>query len=287
MRTTVLVLLLLPNLAAAQTSLVWKFKPGDVFVYETVSKIDERAVSKGQTLKQEIHSTWVYRFEVTKASPEAATLHATFENVIVQHMAGTSKADDKLIERAKGAMLTLTVSPRGEIAAMDGYDRLIDKIADKREAIAKVFRQRFPEAAVKRWLQEVLVVLPKDSVAAGSRWQREEAPMILSTLGQMAVTVSAVHDDLDRADNHRLSGTLAGKYQLPTAPAEAVRVTGGSLTLEKGKWECTFDNERGRVLHQKTTFELGGELTVDSLGAMTPVELTSRREWTTKLLPRK
>ncbi len=287
MRALVLGLVVfLPNLAWGQTALAWKFKPGDVFVYEVVSKSDEAANVKGQTLKQEVRATWVHRFKVLKVASEIPTLQVTIDRVAVQHVAGTSNIEDKLIEKAKGAILTLTVSPRGEIVSLDGYDKLIDQIAEKRDAMAKTMRQRIPEATVKQWFQDVLVVLPKDSVSAGSRWKRDDPPLILSTMGRLLVTLNAVHNDLDRAGNHLLAGTLAAKYELPSAPADAFRVTGGALTLDKGQWACTFDNERGRVVHQRTSYELRGGLTVDVVGVNTPVDVIARREWTTKLLPR-
>jgi hypothetical protein len=79
---------------------------------------------------------------------------------------------------------------------------------------------------------------------------------------------------------------LTGKYERPDAPADFFRVVGGNLTLDKGQWTCAFDNDRGRVVNQKTSYELRGDLTVENRGAATPVEVLIRREMTTRLLPR-
>jgi hypothetical protein len=287
MRTLIIGLaLLLPNLAYGQTALAWKFKTGDVFFYETKSKSDEATVVKGQTLKQEVTSTWVYRFEVRGASAESATLQVSIDQVTVTNAAATTKTDNKNLEKAKGAILIVTVSPRGEIASLDGYDKLIDHIADKREGMAKVMRQLMPEAAVRQQIQDLLVVLPKEPVASGSRWRREGIAMPMAPLGRFVVALSGTHSGNDLAGHHRLGGTLAGKYERPDAPADSFRVTGGSLSLDQGQWSCAFDNDRGRAVTQKMSYELRGELTIEKGGAATPVEVLIRREMTTRLLAR-
>ena len=287
MRTFVLVALALsPSVVSAQTTLVWKFKTGDLFAYEMIHKAEETAIVRGQTLKQDVRATWVYRFEVAKTTQEAAHILVTIEKVSVQHLAGDASTTDKFLENAKGATLALTVSPRGEVASMEGYDKFINRIVEKREGLGKVFRERMTESDMKQGYQEIFVGLPAEPVSAGSHWARVDPPRALSTLGRLLITRNAVHDDLDRAGNHKLVGKLTAKYELPAAPAESFRVTGGSLAMENGQWLCTFDNERGRVLHQRFSSELRGELTVEIAGVMTPVQMTSRRESAYKLLPR-
>src|SRR5262245_11956550 len=91
------IIALLPNLAAAQTTLVWKFKAGDVFLYETTLKSDEATITKGQTLKQEVVSTWVYRFDVKAVGSDTATLRIQIEQVTVNNIAGATKNENKLL----------------------------------------------------------------------------------------------------------------------------------------------------------------------------------------------
>lgn len=275
-----------PHFAFAQSQLAWKFKPGDTFVYERIVKSEQATVAKGQNLKQEVRSTWVYRYHVTKTAADSASIQATIEQVVVQHVAGTTNVENKLLEKSKGATFALIVAPRGEISALDGYDKLIAQIVDKNEAQEKTIRQLLPEAVVRQELQDVLTILPKEPVAAGSRWQREGPPLVTPPLGRFLVTLSAVHDGVDRAGHHRLAGTIVGKYERPEQPFEVFRVVGGNLTLDKGQWSCVFDNDAGRAMNQKSSLELRGELTVELQGIATPVEVTIRREVATRLVPR-
>ena len=127
-------------------------------------------------------------------------------------------------------------------------------------------------------------MLPKEPVAAGSRWQHEE-PLVTPPLGRFLTTLNAIHKDVDRAGNHKLEGTLIGKYERPDQPADALRVVDGELSLEKGTWLCAFDNDAGRVVNQKFVVEMKGTLTIEAAGAATPVEMTIRREVAMRLLP--
>jgi hypothetical protein len=285
MRIALAIVALLPEFACAQTPLDWKFKEGDAFVYERIAKDEQAIVAKGQTLKQDIRSTWVYRFDVGRASAESATLRVTIEQVAIQHLAGATNTDNKLLEKLKGGVLTATVSTRGEIVALDGYDKLIERIADKRDGLAKAMRQRLPETLMRQELQDILAILPKEPAISGTRWQRTGSNVPVPPLGQFLATVSGVHRDVDRAGHHRLEGDLTGKYQ-PPEPNDVVRVAAGALSLNNGHWSCVFDNERGRAMSQKLTLELRGEMTVAFVGQESTVEVAIRREVTTRLLPR-
>lgn len=280
------IITLLPSLAWGQTNLTWKFKTGDVFLYETIAKSDEATVAKGQTLKQEVSSTWVYRFEVKSRTAENAALQIQIEQVTVTNAAGATKNENKLLERAKGAILMATVSPRGEITRFEGYGKMVDMIAAKREELANVVQQLIPEAAVRQQIQDIFVVLPKEPVAQGAHWQREGIVLTMPPLGRFVLALRGEHLGNDLAGHHRLTGTLVGKYERPDAPADSFRVIGGNLALDKGQWTCAFDSDRGRVVTQKTSYEVRGELTVENRGASTPVEMQMRREISTRLLPR-
>src|SRR6185369_5799898 len=175
----------------------------------------------------------VYRFEVKAAGTDSATLQIQIEQVTVNNVAGATKNENKLLEKAKGAILTATVSPRGEIRALEGYDKLIDAMADQREAVIKVLRQLNPEQALRQQIQDVLAILPKEPVANGTRWQRDGVAIALPPFGRFLVTLSGSHRGNDLAGHHRLAATLAGKHERPDPPADFFRVVDGNLTLDK------------------------------------------------------
>lgn len=284
MRSVVL-LLIVPGLAWGQTSATWKFKPGDSFAYQRIAKDEQSAiVNKGQSVKQDVRSTWVYRFEAKKVAGDAATLGVTIEQAQVQHLAGPGSIDNKILERMKGAELVLVVNAQGEVKSMEGYDALVDQASEKRADLAKTIRQLWPETLVRREFQEIFAVTPPTPVVEGNRWQ-QKSTMPTPPLGQFATTLTAVSLGLDRAGHHRFTGALTGTYERPEHPAEMFRVAGGQLTLHNGTWTCSFDGDRGRLMNQTLSFELRGDLTIELQGAPTPMEMTIRREVKTKLLP--
>lgn len=277
-------ILLLPTLTSAQTPVAWKFKAGDSFTYERKVKDLQATLIKGQTLKQDVQSTWVYRFDVTKIEDDRATLNVTLEQVAIQHAAGPGGLDNKLLEKMKGASLTIVASPRGEISSMSGYDKVVEHMSEKRDVIAKTIRQHYPETGLRQELQQVLALLPRDPLAVGSRWQSEGISLPTPPLGEFRVTLNGVHTAVDRAGHLHLDGTMTGKFERPQQPAEFFRVVGGSLTLDKGRWSCIFDNVRGRAMSQVLSLEMKGELTVEVVGTTTPVEVMLRRDVTTRLV---
>jgi len=283
--TIAVLIALFPSFSSAQSTLAWKFKAGDAFIYERVAKDKQATNIKGQTLKQEILSTWVYRFETLKSESESATLQVTLDQVSVQHATGPGNLDNKLLEKMKGAVFSITVSPRGEISALVGYDKVVDQIADKRDGLAKTIRQHFPEASIRHELQQIIVMLPKEPVAVGSRWQFEARPLPTPPVGEFLTTFHGALSSIDRAGHYHIDGILTGKYERPDPPAEFFRIVGGNVTMEKGQSSCIFDNERGRVISQQLTLEMKGELTIEIVGATTAAEVQLRRDVTTRLLP--
>lgn len=284
--TPLLFALALPSITFAQTPLAWKFQQGDTLTYERIAKDSQATIIKGQTLKQEVLQTWVYRFETLKTEGDAATVQITIEKVSVQHTAGPGQIENKVLEKLKGAKFTAAVSRRGEIGALTGYEQALELMSEKREATAKALRQNVPEAAFRAEFQQTLAILPKDAIAPGTRWQHEGEILPLPPFGRFLATMNGVLANIDRAGHHHLTGTLTGKFERPDPASEFFRIVGGNLTFDKGQWSCIFDNDRGRVLSQQLTLEMKGELTVEIVGATTPVEIAIRREVKTRLLPK-
>lgn len=282
----VMALGLCPALATAQTALAWKFKAGDVVRYERIAKDKQATDIKGQILKQDVQSTWVYRFETLQAKDDMATLQVTIEQVSVQHAIAPAKLENKFLEKLKGAVFTVNVTSTGEITSLSGYDKALAQMADKRDDLAKALKQQIPEAALRYEIQQTLAMLPKQSVTVGARWQFEGLALPTPPLGRFLVTLNAVHASTDRAGHQHLDGILTGKFERPDPPAEFFRVVGGNLSLERGNWSCIFDNDRGLALSQTLTLEMKGELTVEIVGTTAPVGIVLRRDVTTRLLPR-
>lgn len=283
MPTVMIALLMLGGGEPRTTQFQWRFKAGDRLTYEFVSN-DKQAVTvnKGQTVKQEVKATRVFRFDVRAATAEKTTLDVTIDQVQVQHVAGASSLDNKLFEKMKGAVLSLTLTPAG--ATLEGYDKLVEQVTEKKE-LAAAIRSLYPEAAMKQELADLFTMLPKGTIREGAKW-KHAGVLPAPPVGKFATELDAVYLEIDRAGNHRFVGRLTGKYEKPEGAVGPLRVTDGILSLERGEWERSFNNSTGRMMSERLAFEVRGTLTVEAQAAPTPMEVELRREVKIKLLPR-
>jgi hypothetical protein len=274
---------------SAQAPLAWKFAQGDVFFVQRDIHNEQNLTVKEKLLKAETQATWVFRFEVQSAAADpakdAAVIQAKIRSVKFQHLVGPTSIESKWLTRMKGAIFTLDVSPRGRIVKVGGYDDFVALVAEKKDDIAAVVRQIWPEALLRQEFVDMLAVTPDLPVAIGARWT-ESGTMVLPPLGSFTTESQKAFAGIDKAGHVHMAGVLTGKYLPPTAPADFFRVAGGDLKMTKGTWECTFDRERGRMLRVEKKIELHGRLTVEMTGASLDAELELKNETRSKYLPR-
>jgi uncharacterized protein DUF6263 len=280
---------LLTSPVSAQSALAWKFTQGDVFFVQRDIHNDQALTVKEKVLKAETQATWVFRFEVQTAAADpakdAAVIQAKIHSVKFQHLVGPTSIESKWLMRMKGATFTLDVTQRGRIMKLAGYDDFVALVAEKKDDIAAVVRQIWPETLLKQEFDDMLAVTPDLPVAVGARWT-ESGTMVLPPLGTFTTQSQKAFAEIDRAGHVHMAGVLTGKYSPPTAPVEFFRVAGGDLKMTKGTWEATFDRERGRMLRVEKKIELHGRLSVEMAGASLDAELELKNETTSKLLPR-
>jgi hypothetical protein len=278
---------LLASPVSAQSALGWKFAQGDVFFVQRDIHNEQVLTVKEKVLKAETQATWLFRFEVQTADPtkDVATLQAKIHSVKFQHLVGPTSIESRWLMRMKGATFTLDVTQRGRIMKLASYDDFVSLVADKKDDIAAVVRQIWPETLLRQEFDDVLAVTPDLPVAVGARWT-ESGTMVLPPLGMFTTETQKSFAEIDKAGHVHSAGTIAGKYSPPTTPAEFFRVAGGDLKMTKGTWESTFDRERGRMLRVEKKIELRGRLTVEMAGASLEAELELKNETTSKMLPR-
>ena len=280
---------LLTSPVSAQSALAWKFAQGDVFFVQRDIHNEQNLSVKEKVLKAETQATWVFRFEVQTAAADpakdAAVIQAKIHSVKFQHLVGPSSIESKWLTRMKGATFTLDVSQRGRIVKLAGYDDFVALVAEKKDDIAAVVRQIWPEALLRQEFDDMLAVTPDLPVAVGARWT-ESGTMVLPPLGSFTTQSQKSFAEIDKAGHVHMAGLFTGKYSPPTAPADFFRVAGGDLKMTKGTWESTFDRERGRMLRVEKKIELRGRLTVEMAGASLDADLELKNETTSKLLPR-
>jgi hypothetical protein len=282
-RLTFILTLLIAAPVSADSPLAWKFAEGDVFFLQRDVHGEQIVTIKEKPLRQETQGTWIYRFEVRKADKDAATLEARVHSAKIQHLVGTAGVESKWLDRMKGAMFTLEVDRRGKIAKWSGYDALAAQVSDKKADVEKVVRQLWPEALIRQQFDDMLAVIPDRAVVVGDKWQ-ESRLLHLSAAGTFITEHRKSFAEVDRAGHVHITGTVTGKYQPPPTPADIFRVTGGDLKIEKGRWQCVFDRERGRPLRTEEKIEIQGQLTVELSGMPVVAELNMKSEAKTKLL---
>jgi hypothetical protein len=283
-----LVLSVLATSAHGQSALAWKFAEGDVFFIQRDMHYEQALTVKEKALKTETKATWVFRFDVQTPvkdpTKDIATVQVRIHTLKFQHLAGPTPIESKYLSRMKGGTFTLDVTPRGKIVKLAGYDDFAAQVAEKKEDIAGVVRQIWPEALIRQELEEMLTVIPDRPVVVGEKWS-ETGTMVLPPIGSFTTQTQKAFAEIDRAGHVHMVGLLTGKYSPPTAPADFFRVAGGDLKMTKGTWESTFDREYGRVLRIEKKIELRGRLTVEAAGTALDADVELRNETISKLLP--
>ncbi|MBI2806579.1 MAG: hypothetical protein HYX68_16485 [Planctomycetes bacterium] len=255
--------------APAQTSLNWKFEPGQRYEAERIATRKQSVKLNGKTFNQERASVWRVRLEVKERKGAAFLIDAMLAKV--EHkLTGVPAAemlDPKLDSKIQGARFLLTVTPAGTIQQMQGYEQLLKRLGDPgkvREAIA--------EATLRDGFADLFGPLPDTPVKPGATWQREK----VEPIPHFGALRSTTHY---RWDGTTIAFTIATKFEKPVPEMTAVfRVVDGKLASEKGRGTIAFDHKAGRLVSHERSMALRGELTLESMKRRYPVEFTSEEQ---------
>jgi hypothetical protein len=307
-RTLVAILsagLLFPTLGPAGEGLTLRYKlnQDDRQIYETSSTMQQKQTVGGQELQTSftMKEVTVRRLEERTGDGEfkvaSENKRLSFEANIPQvgeyaydsekseQAEGTVLGDElnKVFGRLAGATINFTMSPRGEILSVTGFQELLADILKENPAGAQ-FVGGGTDEAQKMAMLERLLYFPEEPVQPGETWE-QSLNSKLPNLGTMRSRRTFKYEGPDKVGDRttaRISIATEMSFDLELEQM-GVKVS-GTLKTSQGQGTAQFDPERGRLLSYKTTVELSGELNVNVGGMVVPVQTQQSQTTTTRLL---
>jgi hypothetical protein len=273
--------------AAAQITLRYNWKQGDVLTYRTVVRTNS-TITGGPNGPGSFDQTFGQTLKVTVAAvtPDGtATLRQVIEAVSLEVNAPAGKmaydsskppgpdADPRLqtMARTVGAMvgeaISVTMAPTGAVRRIDGTARIIDKLmADLPRdpmagALAQNIKGMLSDDALRSSLEQSFSRMPDAPVKVGDSWTAEQAvgaDAIGKIVGTSRFTLKGV-DGAGDAAVARIDVALSLKQQ--DVPAGGVSMT---MKLESGKGEgdLLFRVAAGRVERSSMRTDMSSSATL-------------------------
>lgn len=276
-RCAVGVLLVLGGLTGpvqAQVQLEWKLQENEPIYLETTSNFKRTIKAFNKETKDDIDQTIVLSYTLKEKKDKELVLEQKLVSLKVKGAADKETA--KAIELVQGAVFTLTVKPNMEIVKLEGYDKLVEKIANNDAELAKVVKAILTEETMKKSAHEALAFLPAEAVKPGDRWDRQIKES-LGLLGNLVRNSSYTYDSSAKVEDRaveKILVTATATYTLPAGNEDApFRVTQGKIDVPSIKGTLYFDAAAGRLVMSEMKMSLKGALTVTVGGNAIPHEV--------------
>lgn len=189
------------------------------------------------------------------------------------HNANSSDRVEKLLALMKGTAIQATISPRGDIKSIQGYDDLKAKImasfnaddAYGKAMAGKQWDQRIKEGLIKKNMEELFKIFPDSAVHVGDKWK-------LSSVQKDEVS-------LDIKSTYILKDIRDGVAIIESeGEVSSDNTVGSSMGYEftadlKGKQEGDFEMETatGMILSSRVTADIDGEMEI--MGRKVPITI--------------
>lgn len=269
--------------ARAQVKLEWNFKPGETVLAETEASRKQTVNIKGKLRVQRHEKSSVIAIGLKARMPSAFVLEVKYMSlkfgVIDEPSAAGRKAPmtgEALAGKVVGG-LTATITPRGQLQRLEGYEEFIRALAQKNAAQEKPLKTMLAEEAVRADLEDIFGLLPERPVRLGDKWRHQTSePMPPFGTLQMALEYVVAEE---QADTRTLGCAIKVAYQAPRHDGDFLRVVKGGLTKGAGTGTIVFDARAGRPVRGERAIHLRGELVVEAQGKQTPLEFTTDNTW--------
>ena len=291
-------LLLVVRPAAAQVELKWKWREGEIFFVQTVTKIKQTVViedPRGDAVKprstrhdREIKQSYEYtswlQYTVKKRNEDgsAILLQRVEPDRAVVKGEETSQPDPTL----DGIELTLHIDAKGQVTKAEGGDKLLERLAGGDTARRAALKEMLSPETLRGLASQSLGVLPGSRKKSGETWN-STSELKLGALG--AVKAERVFA-LDAVETRgatvvaRLSFTTKlTNYQPAQGAGTAFQIAAGTLTEASGKGTAEADLDAGRLLGSESTMKLAGTLALRNAEVLYRARLVQEQTVTTKV----
>lgn len=194
-----------------------------------------------------------------------------------------SAALNPLYERMSGSVLTLVVTPRGEVKDVEGLDMLLADLL-KDNPLAAQFAGGGDKKAGKLSQQEAIDQFPEGPVKTGDQWEipyEMELPKLGKATGKRVYTVEGA-DKVGERETIRLGVTLEMTFDVDLE-TNGAKIT-GRLSVSESAGTVQFDPKMGQTVSKKAKYTIGGALSVNVAGQVIPVQSDQTQKVSVELL---
>lgn len=258
----------------ANQEIVTEMTNTDVSV-RTLQKIDDEGNFHLQTenkrLKAEVNIGPLGKYEFDSEATERDTASVLGSQV------------GPFYDRLSGAILNLTVSPRGEVVKLEGYEELLGDLL-KQYPLAAQFAGGGSDDAAKMSMAEQFVLLSEEAVEPGDTWEQTyqiELPKI-GTIEGKRIYKYIGREKVGEAATAKISETTQLEFDLDVNTGQA-QVT-GRMSVGDSSGVIQFDPENGRLISRESSYTLSGDLMVTAGGNTLPVQTSQTQRVKIELL---
>jgi hypothetical protein len=275
-----LVLALAPVPAWAQVAIEWKFKEGDTFYLQTVTKSTQKMKALGKEMDLDMEQLLALAFKVEKKESDGSVvLKETVEGLLIRSASGAGQADEKI----QGATFTITLNPKMEVTKLEGYDAFVKRLSSGSDEDEKKIKAIITDDTMKQSARLAFsAYLPdRPTVKPADTWSKK-VDLPLGPLGTIETTNSYNYDGkgkLGDKEYDKISFISAVKYRLPKEETnQPYQVTKGDLKSKDTKGVIYFDSAEGHLVEMTATMPLEGNLTLSSLGQPVEAQIDQKQE---------
>ena len=277
-------LYLLQPSAWGQTTLAWKFKPGERFFVETVNKQNQTVEAAGLPKQtQELTITTVNGFTVKSSGQDGAAVELQILSLDIKSTPALA-IDPNLLAGLKGLTFTLTINPAGKITRMEGFDDVLKTAVPKGNlGTIQMMRTVFNEESMRQALAETFMFLPEKPVKKGDSWENT----INVGLGPMGAldARNAYADEGPGDGGEKISVKQSISYSVPKGTVSLpFKITRADFKSTDGTGTILFNVEAGKLVRSESNVKMKGTITIEAASREVVTQLSLEQIVTVRLL---
>jgi len=270
------------TLAPAQSgpvTLKWSLKEGDTFYAKSVVTQNQAIGLMGQNIEFTVEITMVTRYRVKSVGSAATVIELTYTDAKMDAKGLPIPGLGDFGTKLKGSTVTATLSDKGEVTKVEGYEKMLDKIAGGDDATRKILGTVVSEASVKEMIGQALPPVPNKPVKVGDTWT-ESTKVPLSGLGTVnSKQTFKLESATDSTAKVGMTGELTFKAGGEGDAGLPFKITKANLKTDKFTGTQTIDLKAGRLKDGKAEMAMSGTMTISAGGQ--EIEATIKQKTTT------
>jgi hypothetical protein len=283
---SIAVCLLLPTAvssAAADVKLEWKFKEGETFYAENVTKTKQAVGAGALPAGVEKTTTAVAKYKVIKTTPEGTVLEMQFAGIKSDGKDLGSALGSAFGNNLKDVAFRITLNKSGKVTKFEGIDEYMKKIVGDNEAALKAARAMGMEELFSQGVTQTFGFLPEKGVSKGDKWKLT-GKLPLPLFGSFKTETEYVYQGAGEK-GEQISLTQQLTYEVPKVQeGTLLRIIKGDMKCEPGKGQILFDATTGKLVRLETAFKFKGTFTTESLGKEQTINMEQESTVVTRLL---